>query len=30
MTPTETTAALMRYFHNLFLDSKFYNATELV
>lgn len=30
LTPTETTAALMRYFHNLFLDSKFYNATELV
>lgn len=30
LTPTETTAALMRYFHNLFLDSKFYNSTELV
>lgn len=30
ITPTETTAALMRYFHNLFLDSKFYNSTELV
>lgn len=30
ITPSETTAALMRYFHNLFLDSKFYNSTELV